>query len=254
MIKRLCRTFVLFALFAFAFSTVVYAQDEGHTLDLGLSRTNGYGGFNGEIQGTFTISASSEGALQSVTFYYNDAVLGEDNEAPFKLQFNTEIMDPGLVNFNAVGYFSDGSTAQSNTIQRTVLSEEAVKEAMAGMLVPILIVVVVIVAGSFLLQLTRSKKGKPFTPGKYSAAGGAVCSKCSMPFSRSVFSPNLLLGKLERCPHCGKFSVRPRASNQALKEAEARYLESAQTIKEPAPEKEKDKLHKMIDDSRFDQS
>jgi len=243
---------VLFILVSLLFSPAVQAQDETPQITIGLIRNMGYGGFGGEIQGSFTISASSDSELEKVVFYYNDTVLGEDSEAPYKLQFNTEVIEPGQVIFSAVGYFTDGSTARSNTLSRTVLSGDSVIGNMTGMIVPILVVIALIVGFSFALQFSRSKKGAPFTPGKYGAAGGAVCPKCSLPFSRNFFSPNLVVGKLERCPHCGKISIRPRASVSALKEAEARYLESSNIANGQTPEKEEDKMRKMIDDSRFD--
>jgi len=254
MIKKLYRTFVLLVLFAFTFSAIVYAQEEEHQIDLGLSRTNGYGGFNGEIQGSFTISASIDADLQSVIFYYNDFVLGEDTEAPFKLNFNTNIIDPGPVDFSAVGILANDIVVMSNILQRTVLSDEDVKDSMLGMLGPILAVVAIVVVGGFLLQIRSGKKGDAFTPGKYSPAGGAVCRKCEMPFSRSVFSPNLLVGKLVTCPHCGKISVLPRASAASLAEAEDRYMDSLTGDQKQSEENGEDKLQKMIDDSQFDQN
>jgi len=254
MSKTLYRTFVLFIVFSFVFAVPVYAQGLEPEISLGLARTMGYGGFGGEIQGTFTISATSDGDLESVVFYFNDILLGEDNEAPFKLQFNTNIIEPGPVDFSAIGVFVDGSSAKSDVIQRIVLSEDSVTSAMTGMIVPLLLVFAVIIGVTLLLQLTRKKKGVEFIPGKYGAAGGTICPKCTLPFSRSVLSPNLLVGKLERCPHCGKFSIRPRASSQALLGAEARYLESDQPTSEHLHESDEDKLRKMIDDSRFDQN
>jgi hypothetical protein len=254
MTKKICRTFVLFMLFAFVFSAVVYAREEERQIDLSLSRTNGYGGLNGEIQGSFTISASIDADLQKVIFYFNDVVLGEDTEAPFKLSFKTNIIDPGPVDFSAVGILANDTVVMSNILQRTVLSDEEVNDTMLGLIGPILAVVVIIVVGGLLLQIISGKKGGAFTHGKYSSAGGAVCPKCELPFSRSFFSPNLLVGKLVTCPHCGKFSVLPRASAAALAEAEDRYTDSLTSDQKHSEEKEEDKLQKMIDDSQFDQN
>jgi hypothetical protein len=252
MTKKPYRTLVLIVLISLMFSPAVKAQDEAPQITIGLVRNMGYGGFSGEIQGAFTISASSDSELEKVVFYFNDIVLGEDTEAPYKLQFNTEVIEPGQVVFSAVGHFTDGSTDQSNSLSRTVLSEDSVIGNMSGMIIPILVAIALVVVVSVAFQFVRGKKGAPFTPGKYGAAGGAICPKCSLPFSRNFISPNLLVGKLERCPHCGKISLRPRASVSALKEAEARYLEFSNIQNGQTAEKEEDKMRKMIDDSRFD--
>jgi hypothetical protein len=37
-----------------------------------------------------------------------------------------------------------------------------------------------------------------------------------MPFSRSVLAPNMLVGKLERCPHCRKWAIVGRAGSADL--------------------------------------
>ena len=196
--KTLYRTFVLVLIFSFILSPAVFAQEDQHEIDLGLLRTMGYGGFGGEIQGTFTISASSDDTLERVVFYYDDTILGEDAEAPFKLQFNTDTIEPGPVEFSAVGYFSDGTSSKSDTISRTVVSGESIWGTMSGLILPIIGISVLVIIIGFVLQFARGKKGTPFTPGKYGAAGGAVCPKCGLPFSRNFLSPNLLVGKLER--------------------------------------------------------
>ena len=90
---------------------------------------------------------------------------------------------------------------------------------------------------------------KEYVHGKYGMAGGAVCPRCGLPFSRFYLSPNMLVGKLVRCPHCGKISVLPQASLSSLKEAESRYMEeeSPQIIS-----KGEEDIKKMIEDSRFE--
>ncbi|MEK6221558.1 MAG: hypothetical protein N2D54_04870 [Chloroflexota bacterium] len=43
----------------------------------------------------------------------------------------------------------------------------------------------------------QKANAKSFHLGIYSAAGGAVCPRCQLPYSRHLLSPNLLVGKLE---------------------------------------------------------
>ena len=252
--KNIYRTVVLIIIVLLTFSSVVFAQNDAPLIDLGLSRLMGYGGFGGEIQGSFSISASYDEPLTKVVFFYDDTFLGEDAESPFKLQFNTSVIEPGLTSFSAVGYLTNGDTVESEVIQRTILDDDEVNDSMIGLVLPIIVLVAVVFVISGVLQLVRGKKGGSFTLGKYSAAGGAVCKSCGLPFSRNFLSPNLLVGKLERCPHCGKVAILPSASKEALQEAEQRYLSSAEPTGVKAPETEEEKLRKMADDSRFDQN
>jgi hypothetical protein len=63
-------------------------------------------------------------------------------------------------------------------------------------------------------------------------------------------APNLLVGKLERCPHCGKWGILPRASAATLADAEERFSTDIQgTIDEPS---EEEKMKQMIEESRFE--
>ena len=86
----------------------------------------------------------------------------------------------------------------------------------------ILVPVLGLTAAGVLLHFWVNRK-KKFQPGMYGPEGGAVCPRCELPFSRPVLEPNLLDGKLGRCPHCGKISIQPAAGWQLLEEAENRY-------------------------------
>jgi len=99
--------------------------------------------------------------------------------------------------------------------------------------------------------MLTGKKGTQRPIGQYGAAGGTVCPRCSFPFSRNVLSPNLLLGKLERCPHCGKWSIRARAAQADLAAAEER-LRAAQEESTPIDADPEESLKRALDESRFE--
>jgi hypothetical protein len=68
--------------------------------------------------------------------------------------------------------------------------------------------------------------------------------------ARHVLSPNIGLGtKLERCPHCGKWSLVRRATNEQLAAAEARLWGGAEP--QLSPERREEDLRRKVDDSRF---
>ena len=102
-------------------------------------------------------------------------------------------------------------------------------------------------AAAIWLLATRTSAAGPIT---YGLEGGAVCPKCGLPFSRSIFSPNLLVGKLSRCPHCGKWSVVGRASPDELAAAEAKLRGEKQPAP-PAADAET-QLHKRIEESKYE--
>jgi hypothetical protein len=228
--------------------SVVLAQTE--QLELRLNRDWGYGGLNGEIEGRFSLIASGPENLQEVRFLMDGEVISVDNELPFRYQFETGQFDPGRHTMSALGELADGSEIQSGEIVRMFLSAAEAGDKTSGLVIPILAFVLVIGLGSAVLPLVFGRN-KKHVPGQYGMAGGAVCPKCRMPFSRSVLGPNLVVGKLQRCPHCGKFSLVPRASKQALVEAEARLAQEGSPVM-AVQETEKEKLERLIDESRFD--
>ena len=118
------------------------------------------------------------------------------------------------------------------------------------MIVPLLIVVGGATLLGVLAPVLMGRK-KNHRPGEYGMAGGAVCPRCTFPYSRRVLSPNMLVGKLERCPHCGKWAVVPRATSAELEAAESRLAQESTGTIETLSEEEK--LRRMIDDSRFEE-
>lgn len=121
----------------------------------------------------------------------------------------------------------------------------------ANTFVVIFLVALVIVFRFIIPAMRRSDPGS-FVSGQYSLAGGAVCPRCSFPYSRKTFSPNLLVGKLERCPHCGKIAVVRRASPVNLDAAEARLAGQSQEDAPQPEESQADSLRRQLDESRFE--
>jgi hypothetical protein len=227
----------------------VFAQEEGPTLTLGLIRNFGYGGV-GKIQGNFTLRlVDPPPDLAEVSFYLDNELMGVVAEAPFEIKFSTGEFEDGEHQMIARGILEDGGEATSNTITKTFLSSEQAWADTQGIIFPLLIGIGALTLLGIGAPMLLGRK-KPHMPGQYGPAGGAVCPRCQMPFSRPFFAPNLMVGKLVRCPHCGKTSILPRSDMASLEEAEKRLAGEGVTQMETTS---KDDFQQLIDDSRYEE-
>ena len=239
---------VLWIMVVLFIPVTAFAAQDGTRLQMGLTRNFGYGGL-GKIQGNFTMKiANPPEGLSEVRFFMDGKLLDTVNTEPFQYKFHTSAFEDGKREMYAKGTLSDDTILESNHISKVFLSSDQAWGETQQIIGPLLIgtaVLTLIGVGLPMLSI----KNKVFVLGKYGPAGGVVCSRCALPFSRSVFSPNLMVGKLVRCPHCGKVSILPRASSDRLSEAESRYTQ----IDEPGPiHPGKGDLQKQIDESRFE--
>jgi hypothetical protein len=224
------------------------AQSEGGLI-IEFHRDFGYSA-GGEIQGAFSLTAEGPVDLVRVDYFLDDQPLGSAASPPFRISFNTGTFTLGRHTFTAVGTTAGGGQVRSANRTLEFVSAEAGWQTAGQIVVPILgLVVVIAVLGTAGPMLFGRRT--VFRLEEYGAAGGAVCGKCGMPFSRHFFSLNMVLGKLERCPHCGKWAIVPAASTSALKQAEARWQADSQQG-ELKPEGEADRLRDRIDESRYE--
>jgi hypothetical protein len=225
-------------------------------LELTLSRDFGYGGFNNDIQGLFTMKIKDPPAnVEKVIFQIDSTIMGEDIQSPFNLQFNTDSYPLGTHNLSALGYTTDGTELNSNIIQVQFVPAGSGMDAIVKIVVPIFLMIILIAVIAVFLPLILSKGKMASTPlgtaRKYGIGGGAICPKCSRPFPLRLWWLNLGFKKIDRCPYCGKWSyVRP-SSLPDLRAAEASELAQAEPENLVNGESETDKLKKDLDDSRF---
>jgi DNA-directed RNA polymerase subunit RPC12/RpoP len=224
------------------------AQSEGGLI-IEFHRDFGYAA-GGEIQGAFSLTAEGPADLVRVDYFLDDQLLGSAAAPPFKISFNTGNFAVGRHTFLAVGTTTAGMEIRSASRTLEFVSAEAGWQTVGKIVLPILGVVLAIAllgtAGPMLFG-----RRTVFRLGEYGAARGAVCSRCGMPFSRHILSLNMVLGKLERCPHCGKWAIVTSASAAALHQAEARWQADSQQG-ELEPESEADHLKELVDESRFE--
>ena len=225
------------------------AQED--TLTLSLRRDWGYGGFGGDIQGTFSFHARGPSSILRVEFYIDEMMIGEDSEAPFDLQFVTDNYPLGEHALYAVGYTAEGTSLRSNTIQAIFVSPSEGGQS-------VLTIILLILAGVFgaiilavVVSLLTGRKPKRLEPGaeRSYTLGGGICPRCHRPFGFHLYGLNLLTHKFDRCPHCGRWgAVRP-ASLQELRAAEQAEVESSkEQIREPT---EEEKLKRDLEDSKY---
>jgi hypothetical protein len=223
---RKVKIFLFFLLVA-VLTVPAYGQDGDDRLTIHLRRDFGYRSV-GRIQGRFTISADGPHDLERVKYLLDGEFFAEVSEAPFKYSFSTSEYAVGAHTFSAVGTTASGAEVFSEEVRLEFVSAEESWQQVGNLAVPLLAgLVVLMVLGTLLLTLTGRRSGS-FKLGNYGSAGGAVCPRCGFPYPRHFISPNLLVGKLEMCPHCGKWAIVPRASRTALDEAETRFRADAE--------------------------
>ena len=227
----------------------VFAAQDGGGLQLGLTRNFGYGGL-GKIQGNFTLKiANPPAGLREVQFYFDGELAGVVDAEPFHYKFHTSSFEDGEREMYAVGVLVDGTVLESNHISKVFLSSDQAFGETQQIIGPLLIGTAVLTILGVGVPLITGRR-KEFVLGKYGPAGGVICPRCGLPFSRSVMSPNLVAGKLVSCPHCGKLSILARASAARLQEAEDRFVSKDEPGLVRSGE---DDLRKQLDESRFEE-
>ncbi len=240
---------LLFAAVLLWMPAAVLAQEGEGALQLRLIRTFGYGGI-GQIQGLFNMRVEPVEGLERVEFLFDNQVVFEDSEAPFEFRFHTDDFEPGAHTLSAVGHTAVDGVLTSNSYRREFLTAETAISAVTRFIVPVLAGVAVLALVSALIPLLLGGRAV-HRPGQYGLAGGAVCPRCARPFSRRFLSPNLLAGKLERCPHCKKWSIVRRATPAELEAAEVLLAQDSRG-QAPSQEDEDEKLRRMLEDSRYE--
>ena len=247
---------IFILLLSLSFPVLAQSQ-EGVTLR--MTRDFGYSSLgSSQIQGTFTLHVTGPASLTRVDFYIDETKIGDLSQAPFNLRFVTDNYPLGMHRIYAVGFQADGTQTQSNQIQANFVSASTGVEAGLRIAIPVLGLVLLFMLLSFgvtmVLNRGKSQALAPGTPRNYGIRGGAICPKCGRPFVLSLFGLHLLTYRLDHCPYCGKWSLVRTASLDNLRSAEAAELAEAQKGAQIPEESAEDKLHKELDDSRFQDS
>ncbi|MGD2251551.1 MAG: hypothetical protein PVF70_01405 [Anaerolineales bacterium] len=240
----------LFILLLAALASPALAQDSDPELTLRLRKRFGFG-LGTRIQGSFTLTAQGPDDLLTVDFWIDDQPLASAVPEPFQIGFSTGDYATGSHTLRAEGTTAEGIHLQTEPLIVEFITAESAWLAVRKIIIPLAIGVgALIILGSVIPVLVTRRRAPQ--PGVYGPAGAAVCPHCRLPFSRHTLSFNLPGGKLERCPHCRKWSIVRRAAAADVAEAEDRLTKGAigTTLE---PEKEAQRLSRLIDESRFEE-
>jgi hypothetical protein len=220
---------------------------------LSLSKAWGYS-LGGQIQGIMNLSVAGPKDTVSARFELDGQEITTVAKPPFSIQFNTDKYPRGWHKFSATVQTSSERTLKSNIISVEFVSAEQGWQVAQRIIIPLAAIVIIAMlaslGGQFLLSGRRKQRPEPGAPRNYGIEGGAICPKCGRPFARHFPSPNLLVGKLERCPYCGKWCIVAAASREALAAAEAAEAVASQAaVPEASPD---EKLRRQIEESRYE--
>jgi len=235
------------------FPGAVQAQSE-NGLTIRLNRDMGFG-TGSLIEGVFSLSATGPANLTRVVFLIDGQTMAEVTGAPFKLQFDTSLYTKTNHVFSARGYTSTGAELSSNEIPVTILSKDEAGGTTIKIVVPLLVGVMLIsLLGTLVPTFLKRNKTDHLplgTPRNYGIAGGTICFRCHRPYARSAYAPNLVIGKLTRCPCCGQIAITRAYPINILRQAEADELKNASAGEQIPQESEEERLRKEIENSRY---
>ena len=228
----------------------VLAQDADYRIS--LRRDFGYG--NGmDIRGTFSLRlVGDETHVEQVTFLIDNQPMGTIMEPPYRLQFHTDDYALGIHNLTAEITLQDGTTLQTDPIQANFVSADQEGKFVTMILLGIggAIAVSIIIMAVVQTFVFKRKKGANGNKKNYGMLGGTICPKCGKPFSRHLWGMNLVVGRLDRCEHCGKWVMTTRAAPAALEAAET-LLEQSPTPPEDVKLPLEKTLEQRLDDSKY---
>jgi hypothetical protein len=246
--RKLHITIVVVVLLDLAIVFGALAQTEQLTLK--MSRDWGYGGFNGDIEGLFSMRVTGPADLVRVDYFIDETKIGEVTQMPFNLQFTTDDYQLGLHKMYVVGYSSSGLEYRSNVISANFVP----KQSSAKILLPVFGVILLAILLSTIVPFISSRRKNlklPFgVERNYGAGGGGICPNCHRPFSLPLLSAHLGFNKLAVCPFCSKWGLIKVETIEKLRSAEKAELEWTKS-ENPSATIDEEKLRKEIDDSKY---
>jgi hypothetical protein len=221
---------------------------------ISLDRDFGYS-LGSEIQGTFTIRVTGPADLDRVVFLIDSELMREVTDPPFQVRFDTSSYELGNHTLSAIGYTQNGREFHSQLLLIEFVSPERGWQTALKIVLPLLALILgaIFLSAIFPFLFGQSKhKDLPLgAPRSYGMVGGTICPKCGRPFGMHLYGVNLLIGKYDRCPFCGRWSLVRRTSPDQLSAAEKAELEMVAEGGLSSSLSEEEKLRKGLEDSRY---
>jgi hypothetical protein len=254
MLKRLSDSLFISFIVFFAVCSIVQAQQADYRLN--VSRTFGYG--NGsQIRGTFKLSVVGPENIHTVRYVIDDQLIAEVTSAPYTYTFQTTQYPNGWHDLSAIIETNDGTKVTTPARRLNFVSAEEESSGLAGIIIPIVGGIVIVMAGVVAFQTIILRK-KPLTTlplgasRNYGIRGGTICPKCRRPYGIHWWALKVgLRNRFDRCEFCGKWSIIYPLSRIELESAEAAELEQIQAESQIPAKTEQDRLKEMLDNSRY---
>ena len=264
--KRFIRLFIFsLAVLATAIPlAAAAAQTPTPPYTLHSKRLFGYGGFSGDVRGTFrfSVSGSTNGpadTISSVTYQIDGQPMATVSQSPYSLDFQTTSYPSGWHQFTALVATRDGRQVTTPAIALNFISANQQGSSMGKILVPLFggIAAIFLVMMGVQVLILRRNPGRlaPGAERHYGLKGGAICPRCGRPFAIHFWSLNLLGNVLDRCDYCGRVGIFRRRSMADLRAAEVAEVAGVQASETALPgaieETEEERLRKLLDESKY---
>lgn len=250
--------FVLILMMAVTAAMLVIPQPvSAQQTDYRISVNRNFGFSSGsQIRGDFTVSIiGDETTVQSVAYLIDGQAIGEVAAAPFKLRFKTQDYPEGVHEIGAVITLKDGSTVTPQVRRFEFVSAEVESSVVQKIIFPLLgVVLLMVVLGTGSQMLAARRRGPSPEAGfqrNYGLAGGSICPKCMRPTPRHMWGLNMVVGKLDRCENCGKWSIMRAQPIEVLRAAERAEIEAEKADTPKPAQTEEERLRELLDRSRY---
>lgn len=211
-------SFVLIMLMILAGSWIrpAFCQAEDAAWTVSMRRDWGYG-MGSDRQGRMTLLLNGDLAkVTRVVYRMNGRIVADLSASPFHFSFNTNDYDSGITRIFAEVTTQDGTMVQTATVVFNFLSSDQANRTTYKLIGSIVALTLLLTIVSFAVA-SRKRENAGKSGG---LLGIAVCKNCRQTFPRSFFGFNIVVGKYERCPHCGKWQVTLPATPQELAAAD----------------------------------
>lgn len=253
-----CSGFIVLAALLSATPAAAQTPEPGYRLH--SQRLFGYGGFGGDVRGSFRFSVSGPADnIQSVTYLIDGQPMATVSQPPFSFDFQTGSYPDGWHQFAAQITTREGSQVTTPATSLNFLSAAQQNSSMGKILIPLFggvaLVMLIMVAAQAIGLRRNPGRLAPGTTRHYGIKGGTICPRCGRPFPIHFWSLNLPGAHLDRCDYCGRFGLVTRRSPAELQAAEVAEVAAAQSTETSLPgaveESDSERLRKLLDESKY---